>query len=295
MFMIKSEDQYRKTLKRIKGLKEQIGHLRQERGLEAAEAFKASIQEHLRELEEQVHEYNRLKKDGPGSFRPRDLSEVGRYLIKARVAAGTTQAELAKALGVSQPMVYKYEVAEYQGVGLDVLSKVAEALGVSLDIEAATLQPKKIAYQAERQAAAMLYFLQQINNTSLGKTKLMKLLYYADYEWIQKKRRSLTGDSYIALQHGPVPKHAKEVLQHLKNRGIIRIEQTKLGDYDQERYLPLQEPDLSVFTREEIDHLAGIAQRFEHWSAKQMSDLSHEEFPWQSTKPKEEILFFRAE
>ena len=97
MFVIKSDDQYRKTLKRIEGLKEQIEQVRRERGPEAAQAFKTSLLEHLQELEEQLREYERLKKEGPGSFRPRDLSEVGRYLIQARVAAGTTQAKLAKA------------------------------------------------------------------------------------------------------------------------------------------------------------------------------------------------------
>ena len=291
MFVIKSEDQYRKTLKRIAGLKEQIERVRQERGPEAAEALQANFTDHLQELEEQAREYEHLKKEGPGAFRPQALSEVGQYLIRARVAGGVTQAELAKQLGVSQPMVYKYEVAEYQGVGLDVLSKVARALKITLDIEAAS---KSVVYQAARQEAAILYFLQQINNAFLGKTKLMKLLYYADYEWIQKKGRSLTGDVYIALQYGPVPKRATDTLHRLKERGIIRIEKTKLGDHDQERYLLLKDPDFSVFTREEIDHLAEIAQRFAHWSATQMTNLSHEEFPWHSTKLKEEILFFRA-
>ncbi|MBI3319951.1 MAG: DUF4065 domain-containing protein [Candidatus Omnitrophica bacterium] len=291
MFVIKSEDQYRKTVKRIEGLKEQIERVRQEHGSEAAEAFQANVADHLQALIEQVREYECLKKEGLGAFHPRALSEVGQYLIRARVAGGITQTELAKQLGVSQPMVYKYEVAEYQGVGLDILSKVARALKVTLDIEAAS---KSVVYQAARQEAAILYFLQQINNTFLGKTKLMKLLYYADYEWIQKKGRSLTGDVYIALQYGPVPKRATDTLHRLKERGIIRIEKTKLGDHDQERYLLLKEPDFSVFTREEIDHLAEIAQRFAHWSATQMTNLSHEEFPWQSTKLKEEILFFRA-
>jgi uncharacterized phage-associated protein/ribosome-binding protein aMBF1 (putative translation factor) len=291
MFVIKSEDQYRKTLKRIEGLKGQIEHVRQERGPEVAEALQANFADHLQELEEQAREYERLKKEGPGAFRPRALSDVGQYLIRARVAGGVTQAELAKQLGVSQPMVYKYEVAEYQGVGLDVLSKVARALHVTLDIEAAS---KSVTYQAARQEAAILYFVQRINNAFLGKTKLMKLLYYTDYEWIQKKGCSLTGDAYIALQYGPVPKHATDMLHRLKERGIIRIEQTKLGDYDKERYLLLKEPDFSVFTKEEMDHLAEIAQRFAHWSATQMTNLSHEEFPWQSTKLIEEILFFKG-
>lgn len=295
MFVIKSRDQRQKTLKRIADLKEQIAQLQQARGSKQAESFTASVQTHLHELEEQVREYDRLRKYGPGAFRPRHLAEVGPYLLRARIAAGITQTQLAEHLEVSQPMVYKYEATEYQGVRLDVLSKVAKALGVSVDIEAVSTQPKKMEYRAARQEAAMLYFLQQINNKFLGKTKLMKLLYYADYEWIRNRGISITGDSYVALPYGPTPKHGQEALRRLANRGAIRIEKAKLGDYDQERYLALQDLNDSVFTREEGDHLAEVARRFEHWTAKQMSDLSHEEFPWQSTTLGEEIGFFTAE
>lgn len=62
MFLIKSEDQYHKTLKRIEGAKEQIEHLQRERGSAAAEAFKASIQDHLHELEAQILKYDHLQK-----------------------------------------------------------------------------------------------------------------------------------------------------------------------------------------------------------------------------------------
>ncbi|MBI2884778.1 MAG: helix-turn-helix transcriptional regulator [Candidatus Omnitrophica bacterium] len=143
MFIIKSEDQRQKTLKRIENVKAQIQRVQRERGLDVAKELEASTQEHIRELEEQVREYDCLRKEGVGSFRPRNISEVGQYLIKARIAARVTQAELAKQLNVSQPMVYKYELVEYQGASLEVLLKAAKALRVSLDIEAVALQPKK--------------------------------------------------------------------------------------------------------------------------------------------------------
>lgn len=292
MYLIKSDDQRQKTVKQIEGLEAQIARVRQKHGAERARHFEVTARRLQKELREQVEEYDRLRKEGPGPFRPKEISELGSYLIRARVAAGVTQADLAKQLGVSQPMVHKYEVAEYQGASLQTLKQVAEALNVALEVE--LLAPQQQAtYQAARQEAAMMYFIQQINNKFLGRTKLMKLLYYADYEWLQKTGSPITGDSYIALQYGPVPKHAQEALKQLARKGAIRIEQTKIVDYDQERYLLLRDPDFSLFAREELEHLSGIARRFEYWTAKQMTDLSHEDWPWQSTRLGEEISFLR--
>ena len=292
MFLLKSDDQRQKTLKRIEGLKAQIERVRQKHGAESAQNFTTIAQRQIKELEEQVKDYERLKQEGPGAFRPQDVSEIGAYLIRARVASGMTQADLAKQLDVSQPMVHKYEIAEYQGANIQTLAEVAKALNVSLDIEAFSAQ-RTVEYQPVRQEAAILYFLQRVNNRFLGRTKLMKLLYYADYEWLEKTGASITGDAYVAKPFGPMPKHAIETLQRLEKRGAIRIEKTKVLDYDQERYLPLEDPDASLFSREEFEHLETIARRFEHWTAKQMTNLSHEDWPWKSTRLGEEISFLR--
>lgn len=292
MFLIKSDDQRQKTLKRIEGLKAQMERIRQKHGPQRAQYFLATTQRLLKEFEAQVQGYDQLKREGPGAFRPQEISEIGAYLIRARVASGMTQAELAKRLDVSQPMVHKHEVAEYQGANLQTLTEVAKTLKVLLDIE--VFRPQQaLGYRATKQEAVILYFLQQVNNKFLGRTKLMKLLYYADYEWLNKTGSFMTGDSYIALQYGPVPKHALEALKQLAKRGAIRIEKTKIVDYDQERYLVLEDPDYSLFTREELEHLSEIARRFEHWTAKQMTELSHEDWPWQSTKLGEQITFLR--
>lgn len=292
MFLLKSDDQRQKTIKRIEGLKAQIERVRQKHGADGARNFTTIAQRQIRELEEQVKDYDRLKQEGPGAFRPQDVSEIGAYLIRARVASGMTQVDLAKQLDVSQPMVHKYEIAEYQGANIQTLAEVAKALNVSLDIEAFSAQ-RTVEYQPVRQEAVILYFLQQVNNRFLGRTKLMKLLYYADYEWLEKTGASITGDAYVAKPFGPMPKHALEALQRLEKRGAIRVEKTKVVNYDQERYLPLEDPDAALFTREELSHLETIARRFEHWTAKQMTNLSHEDWPWKSTRLGEEISFLR--
>lgn len=292
MFMIKSEDQRQKTLKRIEGIETQTRKIQSERGEEKSEVFTKVLRRHLEEFKEQVRAYDELKKKGLEPLRPKHLSEVGPYLVRARIASEMTQSDLAEKLSVSQPMVHKYENSEYQNASAGLLSKVARLLDVSLNLETFRTPGSK-GYDAKRQEAAIQFFAEQVNNTYLGKTKLMKLLYYSDYEWIQKKGVSITGDSYVAMLFGPVPKHWEETLKRLEKTGAVKIERVKLGQYGQERCIGIKSPDLSIFASEEVEHLHNIARRFESWTAKQMSDLTHEDWPWQSTPLRQEIVFYR--
>ena len=293
MFLIKSDDQRQKTAKRIEEGLAQVEKVKKSYGPEKAEAYAKVMQRHLDELKEQIRIYNELKEKGLGPLHPQHLSEVGLYLVKARVVSDLTQADLAKKLGVSQPMVFKYENSEYQGADLEMLTQVANALGLSLNLEA-FCQPGSKGYDPKRQEAAILFFAREVNNTFLGKTKLMKLLYYADYERIQEKGVSITGDAYVAMPYGPMPRHGEDALKRLEKAGALRIEDRKVGDRDQKRCIGLKEPDLSLFTSEEIERLYSIARRFEFWTATQMSNLTHEDWPWQSTELGHEIALYRV-
>jgi len=293
MFLIKSDDQRQKTAKRIEEGQAQIEKIRKSHGPEKAEAFAKVMQRHLDELREQIRVYDELKEKGLGPLHPQHLSEVGPYLVKARIVSGLTQADLAKNLGVSQPMVFKYENSEYQGTDLETLTRVAKALELSLNLEAFR-QPGSKGCDPRRQEAAILFFAREVNNTFLGKTKLMKLLYYADYEWIREKGVSITGDAYVAMPYGPMPRQGEETLRRLEKASALRVEDRKVGDRDQKRCMGLKEPDLSPFTSEEVEHLYSIARRFEFWTATQMSNLTHEDWPWQSTELGHEIALYRV-
>ncbi len=60
------------------------------------------------------------------------LSELPQTLVRARIARGWTHKELAQALGTSEQQVQKDEAGAYAKASLEKLTRVAEALGVSL-------------------------------------------------------------------------------------------------------------------------------------------------------------------
>lgn len=281
MFRISNDSQRAKTLASIKGIKKQRDLFEKTKGKKIADTYWKGAQRLIRDFEEQIRTYDELKK-GMRPFQGKTLSELGSYLVDARIAADVTQEELAKQLGVSQPMIYKYEMNEYQGYSLEIIDKAAKALGVKVDLSA-WREAEKPVYSEGKQEQAILFFLHRIQNVFLGKTKLMKLLYYSDFEFYSKQRKMITGDSYLAQTFGPVPERAEGLLKKMAEEGKIHIDQDSSRKYPQTRYYPKREPDMSVFSAAEVEHLEEVARRFEHWSASQMSNQTHEEYPWRIT------------
>ena len=282
MFRISNDVQRAKVQADIEGFKKQRDNIEKSKGKEAAENFWKVNQSHINQYEQQIVRYDKLRQKGLGQFQGNDLRELGAYLVDARIAAGMTQAELAKKLDVSQPMIFKYELKEYQGYSLEIITSVARALNVEADLSA-WMKSQKSTYDEDKQKNIILYFLNTINNAYLGLTKLMKLLYYVDFEFYQNEKSSVTGDEYVAMPYGPVPRRAEGLLEKMTNNGEIHMEQVVFV-YPQNKYYPKVEHDMSVFSSRELSHIENIAKRFEHWTAKQMTDLTHDEYPWQTTK-----------
>ncbi len=82
---------------------------------------------------EQLIEYKEIKE---GKFpQSIDIKKVGWLLTAARIYRGWTQAQLGEKLGVAEAQVARDERNEYYGASLDKVSKVAEALGLDLEIK----------------------------------------------------------------------------------------------------------------------------------------------------------------
>lgn len=144
MFQIKSEDQKQKTLKRIQSLQREMDTMKKQLTGKKRELMTRYLNEQIEEFRYQVEEFDRLRQEGVGLFEGSHISQIGPYLLNTRIASGITQEELAQKIGVSQPMVYKYELDEYQGHSLEVLAKVAKALGVHFNISACQKRKKSL-------------------------------------------------------------------------------------------------------------------------------------------------------
>ena len=133
---------------------------------------------------------------------------------------------------------------------------------------------------------AVLFFANRIQNGTLGKLKLMKLLYYLDFNHFEKHGRPVTGDEYLRFENGPVPRMAEKMLKAMSGRDIsITRRKIKDGYNDQQLVQPLRAFDVNLFTKEEILMMEEIAGKWERFSGTEMKNASHGEAPWIATKP----------
>jgi transcriptional regulator with XRE-family HTH domain len=133
--MIKNERQYRVTKAQIRECEqslEKVQGIKAPQGVEpelmkVAQAALASQHEEMRAA---VEEYEALQRGEMSLFVAESLSEVPRILIKARIALGLTQRDLAMRLGVKEQQVQRWEATDYENATMDALRQVIKALGV---------------------------------------------------------------------------------------------------------------------------------------------------------------------
>lgn len=131
----------------------------------------------------------------------------------------------------------------------------------------------------------------------LSKTKLNKILYYADREAYLRTGQPITGEVYVKHQYGPVSTHLDEALDALQQSRTIAIAEASgynvyVGaPYVQYQYVALRRPDLSVFSAEEISLIEQYVDLIgERFTARAISEASHDAV-WQAAALGEEIPY----
>ncbi|MCK5459809.1 SocA family protein [Candidatus Parcubacteria bacterium] len=136
----------------------------------------------------------------------------------------------------------------------------------------------------------ILFFANKIRNGTLGKLKMMKLLYFLDFDFFEKYGKSITGDKYLRWQKGPVPRMAERMIKQMSGDDIkISRRKIGIGYNDQQHIETLKNFDLKFFSKEELMMMDEIANKWEKFSGAEMKNASHGEAPWIATKPDEII------
>ena len=131
--MITTEHQFRITKGEIKRFEEalsKVGEQNKDLHPKLQTAMRESLDSQLQELCEQVAEYEALRDGKITSLEFDSLAGVPIGLIKARIAKGLTQKELAESLDLKEQQIQRYEATLYEGAGLDRIQQVANVLGM---------------------------------------------------------------------------------------------------------------------------------------------------------------------
>ena len=86
----------------------------------------------LEGLQAEMKEYEALKAGTVRAFALASLDELPLTLIKARIAAGLTQKELAARMGLKEQQIQRYEANDYASANFERLREIANAIGVRL-------------------------------------------------------------------------------------------------------------------------------------------------------------------
>lgn len=97
-----------------------------------ARGMVAQYQSQIEELQRDLDEYDALRSGRVASLDVDSLTALSDALIRARIAAGLTQKELAARLGLKEQQIQRYESTRYGGVSLARAQAVVDALGVRI-------------------------------------------------------------------------------------------------------------------------------------------------------------------
>ena len=87
-----------------------------------------ALRSQLDSLRDELREYEDMK---TGETPPPDLSYIAvvpQDLVRARIASGLSQKELAERLGMPEQQIQRYEATEYESVSLARIMEIAKAL-----------------------------------------------------------------------------------------------------------------------------------------------------------------------
>jgi transcriptional regulator with XRE-family HTH domain len=90
------------------------------------------ISSQLATLNREIAEYELLSEGNVASLTLKSLAELPQGLIKARIARGLTQKQLAELLVVKPQQIQRWEHEDYEGVGFQRLVDIAKALQLSI-------------------------------------------------------------------------------------------------------------------------------------------------------------------
>lgn len=134
--MIKNDRQYRITKARAEEFERALAALAASPNEGLAFAIRKAqldaARSQLEELKDELTEYEALLGGKERVLELSSLDELPSALIRARIASGMTQRDLADRIGIKEQQVQRYEATEYASASLSRIKEVVRALGLNI-------------------------------------------------------------------------------------------------------------------------------------------------------------------
>jgi transcriptional regulator with XRE-family HTH domain len=246
---------------------------------------------------------------------------IGRNIKRLREKAGLSQDALAKILGISRPAVTAIEQGRRR-LSADELGRLAKALHVTADQIIGLAKTPDVVFETKQKPQqiretgtalrisvpqknvakfkeVLLYVLARVGaKPNIGETVLYKLLYFIDFDYYERYEEQLIGATYQRNHFGPTPMEFAALVDAMRESGeLVRVERPYF-EFEQKKYLPLRDADLSILSGRELDLINEVLRRLSDMSARQISEYSHKDVPWLTTQDGDvipyESVFYRT-
>ena len=145
----------------------------------------------------------------------------------------------------------------------------------------------------------IVYLGKQPGVTNLGLTKLWKLIYFVDSQSLRELGESVTGSEFIKYEHGPVPSRGEKHWRRMTRSGEVTTTARDIGGKTLNEVKTTRDADLTVFSKVELELIDRVCSRYGRKTAKELSDLSHQEPSWHYAglrdKLSPELMLYGAE
>lgn len=241
-------------------------------------------------------------------------------LLKLRRHFGYSQGYLAKQIGVSRPTYIQVEKGERE-LTVSEARKLATLFDMDLIdfLDGKLISEPKVVLRKQKKSRrrqdlkikvpadkvqkfkeVLLYILGKVGaQPNIGETTLYKLLYFIDFDYFERYGEKLIGATYIKNRYGPTPVEFKKVVESMIKEGELEKIKSRYFQYRQKKYLPLRKPDLGLLTAREMKLIDKTLSNLSEKNAKQLSEYSHGDVPWQISKEGKiidyECVFWREE
>jgi HTH-type transcriptional regulator / antitoxin HigA len=132
--MIKSDAQRERTVAQIEGFQQALAKVGEGKPDKRFAAIRGSYQSMIRQLEDELREYDRLKSGELALPHVERLDQIAPFIARIRISKGVSQTELARRLGVSKQVISRYEESEYQTVAISRLQEILDAIGIKANV-----------------------------------------------------------------------------------------------------------------------------------------------------------------
>lgn len=138
-------------------------------------------------------------------------------------------------------------------------------------------QPQTFESDPKKMHQLILYISQKCaNQGNFGKTKLCKILHFADSTSFMFGDEPITGWEYVRMPYGPYPNNIESEFESMCDSGLLHMQPiSEMPGYPRQKPVNLKEPDLTIFSAQEISIVDHTIERFENLTGTELSELSH--------------------